>query len=253
MENSEKGPEHFKISTLPETIYYIPNFITPSEEAHILSSLPHNRWINLSHRRLQAHPSVLSKTNTLLASPLPHWLQEPILPRFHALGLFDGSPHKTPNHVLINEYNPGEGIMPHEDGAAYFPLVATVSLGAPIVLDVYEKRCPPSSSSTTAAGSEDDDRAERRATWRVFQEPRSLLVTLDEAYTALLHGIAEVEVDEDLGPATVANWDLLGQESKRLIEESGGGSVRGTRTSLTYRDVLKVSKVGSSIFGKART
>ncbi|PWY80482.1 hypothetical protein BO70DRAFT_362431 [Aspergillus heteromorphus CBS 117.55] len=29
--------------------------------------------------------------------------------------------------------------MPHEDGVAYYPLVATVSLGAPIMLDVYEK------------------------------------------------------------------------------------------------------------------
>jgi alkylated DNA repair protein alkB family protein 6 len=29
--------------------------------------------------------------------------------------------------------------MPHQDGAAYWPLVATISLGAPIVLDVFEK------------------------------------------------------------------------------------------------------------------
>lgn len=29
--------------------------------------------------------------------------------------------------------------MPHEDGPAYYPMVATVSLGASIVLDVFEK------------------------------------------------------------------------------------------------------------------
>ena len=53
--------------------------------------------------------------------------------------LFSASPHSAPNHVLVNEYRPGQGIMAHEDGAAYFPIVATVSLGAPIVLDIYGK------------------------------------------------------------------------------------------------------------------
>jgi alkylated DNA repair protein alkB family protein 6 len=73
-----------------------------------------------------------------------------------------------------------------------------------------------------------------------------LLVTTGEAYSTLLHGIASVEVDEDLGPLTVANWDLLGDAEKY----KGGNNVRETRTSLTYRDVIKVSKAGLGILGR---
>ncbi|KAI9672830.1 MAG: hypothetical protein M1831_000266 [Alyxoria varia] len=49
------------------------------------------------------------------------------------------TPHARPNHILINHYRPGEGIHPHEDGPAYAPVTATVSLGSHAVLDVYEK------------------------------------------------------------------------------------------------------------------
>lgn len=122
--------------------------------------------------------------------------------------------------------------MPHEDGGAYHPVVATVSLGAPIVLEIYQK-------------AESGER-EKMPRWRILQEERSLLVTTAAAFADLLHGIAEVEVDEDLGPETIVNWDMLADrqrfESRR--------SARATRTSLTYRDVLKVSKVGNKLLGR---
>ena len=130
--------------------------------------------------------------------------------------------------------------MPHEDGAAYHPVVATVSLRGSLVLDVAEKL------------SHDQETAPRKS-WRIFQEPRSLLVTTGSAYTDTLHGIAEVEADIDLTAAAVANWDLLSDECKEGLAANGGRNGRGTRISLTYRDVLKVSKVGAKIFGKQKT
>ena len=145
------------IPGLPDTLSYIPNFITPEEEQQLLASIhaqPKPKWTHLTHRRLQAHPSALSATNTLLAAPLPDWLTS-VIPRMHALTIWADALHGGPNHVLINEYRPGEGIMPHEDGPAYHPVVATVSLGAPIVLDIFEKR---------------EGASEKR--WRVLQEPR---------------------------------------------------------------------------------
>ena len=30
-------------------------------------------------------------------------------------------PEHHPNHVLLNKYKPGDGIMPHSDGPAYYP------------------------------------------------------------------------------------------------------------------------------------
>lgn len=76
---------------------------------------------------------------------------------------------------------------------------------------------------------------------RILQEPRSLLITTDNLYTDYLHGIADIEEDIDLSESTVANWDLL--RSKEPF--ASGQSTRQTRVSLTYRDVLKVSKLGN--------
>ena len=135
----------------------------------------------------------------------------------------------------MNEYKPGQGILPHEDGGAYWPVVATVSLGSAIVLDIYSKK---------QGRSEERDDA---PSWRIIQEPRSLLISTDAFYRDYLHGIAEVNFDKDLTKASVCNWDLLGK--REFVE---GINVRGTRLSLTYRDVLKVKRLvkGFSFLGK---
>ena len=163
--------------------------------------------------------------------------------------------------------------MPHEDGNAYAPVVATVSLGASLVLDIYEREMERergeqkkndndlaskgSSSSTTTAtatfssssASSSSSDGPRRPKYRIFQEPRSLLITTGGMYTDYLHGIAEVEVDEDIVPYSstirkgIVNWDLL--QDKEAI--SDGRNVRSTRVSLTYRDVLKVKELGKSL------
>ncbi|KAF1823552.1 uncharacterized protein K489DRAFT_355651 [Dissoconium aciculare CBS 342.82] len=225
------------IQSAPSSMYYIPDFISAEEEASIIDKIPSNRWITLSHRRLQAVPARLTATNTLLAAtPLPEWLLRPMTDRFRDLGIFEGAPHGV-NHCLINEYLPGQGIMPHEDGGAYHPVVATVSLGGTIVLDVTAK-------SPSNAG----DASLMR--WRILQEPRSLLVTTAAAYTETLHGIAEVHKDVDLRPETVANWDLLGD--REAINAKGNMNERTTRISLTYRNVLKVSSLGNKLFGRTK-
>jgi alkylated DNA repair protein alkB family protein 6 len=177
--------------------------------------------------------------------------------RLGALGAFEGTLHGAPNHVLVNEYRPGEGIMMHEDGDAYESVVATVSLGG--------SGCLRLSSNSTPARKEDEeegDGTERTdaedkgegGQWslptRILQEPRSLLITRGVAYETLLHGIDEVEVDEGLGEETVANWGLLGEECRERVVRAGGRCERGTRVSLTYRDVKKVSKALGGVLGR---
>jgi alkylated DNA repair protein alkB homolog 6 len=119
--------------------------------------------------------------------------------------------------------------MPHEDGAAYHPVVPTVSLGGSVVLDVTEKTNPDDLAEDAAAHN--------RKTWRILQEPRSLLVTTGAAYTETLHGIAEISVDENLTAETVANWSLL--QNRDEIVANGNKNQREIRISLTFRDVLK--------------
>lgn len=217
--------------------------------------IPAQRWTQLSHRRLQAIPSTLTKNNTLLDSPLPGYLAKPIADRLKALGIFNNTPHQQPNHVLVNEYKAGEGIMPHEDGDAYAPVVATVSLGATLCLDISAKPKSEHGAMDDGKGLQTqkyDDEADGQGEksilpTRILQEPRSLLITTGAAYRDLMHGIAAIEVDEGLNEESVANWALVGDTVG--LEATGGRIVRGTRVSLTYRDVLKVSTAASKVLG----
>lgn len=233
----------YHVADLPASVYYIPAFLPPSTCESLLitiNSTPPQKWTNLSHRRLLSLPSPLtgkSRDTLLFSHSLPAYLTDGILPKFKELGVFNDSPHGAPNHVLVNEYLPGQGIMPHEDGHAYYPVTATISLGSPTVLDVYSKPGPEGKDS-------------ERKHWRILQEPGSLLVTMGDCYTDTLHGIVETDVDEDLWEATIANWGLL--QNKDHFRE--GRYIRETRVSLTYRDVRKVVRMGggvkNSIMGK---
>lgn len=151
--------------------------------------------------------------------------------------IFHASPHGAPNHCLVNEYLPGQGIHAHEDGDAYYPLVATVSLGSHIVLDIKPKK------SHVMGERPGDVRG-----WRILQEPRSLLITTGELYTDCLHGISELKADEDLGETSVANWNMLRDKTPF----AGGQAARGPRVSLTFRDVIRVKKLGKAFGGLKR-
>lgn len=143
--------------------------------------------------------------------------------------------------------------MPHEDGDAYSPVVATISLSGALCLELTPHPSISVSKSgdpKTEGGDEDRGGVEAKKRWRILQEPRSLLVTTGVAYSALLHGIEPVERDEGLNEETVVNWELLGDDTKAKIQEAGGVNERSTRVSLTYRDVLKVSKIGLGILGR---
>lgn len=107
--------------------------------------------------------------------------------------------------------------------------MCTVSLGASLCLDLHQ--------------SKQDGALDPVPTWRILQEPRSLLITTDKLYTEYLHGIADIEEDMNLSEDTIVNWSLL-RDRQQFAD---GRNIRQTRTSLTYRDVLKVSKIGNRL------
>ncbi|XP_040832331.1 alpha-ketoglutarate-dependent dioxygenase alkB homolog 6 isoform X2 [Ochotona curzoniae] len=155
---------------------------------------------------------------------LPPWLQR-YVDKVSDLSLFGGLPA---NHVLVNQYLPGEGIMPHEDGPLYYPTVSTISLGSHTVLEFYEPRHPEDDAPT------EQPRPLPRPIASLLLEPRSLLVLRGRAYTRLLHGIAATRVD-------VLEATSLPCNAAACPSALPGARLdRSTRVSLTIRRVPRV-------------
>lgn len=233
--------------------FYIPNFITEDEERFLteaILSAPKPKWKVLQNRRLQEWGGqMLSKNNTLMPQPMPDFFTTypDLITRLRKTGVFERSKHGEPNHCLVNEYLARQGIMPHEDGPAYFPAVATVSLGSHTLLDVYryvdedlqkdfDERMKEhddkvaKDNNVESMGGEDPTKSnivpkermegnvkivrgararEPNPVFSILQEPRSLLITTGHVYKSCLHGIAEREVDTVAQLAQVANAELL--------------------------------------------
>ncbi|XP_029980314.1 putative RNA/DNA demethylase ALKBH6 [Sphaeramia orbicularis] len=163
----------------------------------------------------------------MLAEKIPEWLQTHCV-KISSLGAFSG---KQANHVLVNEYKQGEGIMPHEDGPLYHPTVTTISLGSHTLLDFYS---PVSSSSSDTDMLQTED---NRYLFSLLVRQRSLLILQDDMYQKLLHGIRACS--EDTLSDKVVNLSASGAHPGDTLN-------RGTRVSLTIRHVPKVMKTSLS-------
>ena len=84
-----------------------------------------------------------------------------------------------PNHILLNEYYPGEGIMAHTDGKAYYPVVSNISMNSGLVLNFYKNH---------------EEKLEGIYLAWVYLEPWSLVVFTDDIYDCL-HSIDDVDYD----------------------------------------------------------
>ncbi|KAH7103695.1 hypothetical protein BKA62DRAFT_742451 [Auriculariales sp. MPI-PUGE-AT-0066] len=260
--------DKYRVPGLPE-VFYIPDFLTEHEEEFLLRKIndaPQPKWKNLANRRYIIGGDV-SKKNVLIAQQLPDFLcQFPdIIGRLRQTGAFDDAKHGEPNHVIINEYLAGQGIMPHEDGPAYHPVVATISLGSHAVFNYYRYLSddPSITASVASAMLSSKDAAEGRGrpinpnpVLSLLLEPRSLVITRSSLYTGHLHGIEERKEDVfapapapeeqqenrdpaaegEIGAVRVANW----QTAQNEVARTGGTLVRDTRVSLTCRDVDRV-------------
>lgn len=206
----------FQVLRAPATVYYIPNFITSEEEAHILKnvySVPKPKWTCLSKRRLQDYGGVPHEKG-MIPESIPNWLTK-YVEKVAQLNVFDN--HK-PNQVLVNEYLPGQGIMPHSDGPLFFPTIATISCGSHTILNFLENS------------------EARTKICQLLLEKCSLVVIKDDMYSKYLHSIQDIDVDViSEGCANLLNCGkqyILGDKIKR-----------DTRISITIRNVTKVLKI----------
>ena len=57
-----------------------------------------------------------------------------------SLGVF--GKNRRANHVLVNEYLAGQGIMAHVDGPLFYPTITTLNVGGHILLNLYSQDDP---------------------------------------------------------------------------------------------------------------
>ncbi|GJN20667.1 hypothetical protein PR202_gb08068 [Eleusine coracana subsp. coracana] len=122
----------YTVGAIP-SIFYVPGFVSQDEQLQLLHHIyqaPAPKWKSLKNRRLQNWGGVVHEKG-LLPQALPPWLIKITDRICQWTGLFPSAI----NHVLINEYHPDQGIMSHQDGPAYYPVVAILSLASPVVID----------------------------------------------------------------------------------------------------------------------
>ncbi|XP_070254926.1 alpha-ketoglutarate-dependent dioxygenase alkB homolog 6 isoform X3 [Myotis yumanensis] len=231
---------------------------------------PKPKWTQLSGRKLQNWGG-LPHPRGMVPERLPLWLQR-YVDKVSDLNLFGGLPA---NHVLVNQYLPGEGIMvtthphpnsqisdpswgrplPHTPPGIHLPVPTweaplnprgwgrgvdscPVQPWCPLPSPTRMGHCTTRPSAPSAWAPTPCWISTSRGSQRMRTLQSSLLVLRGTAYTHLLHGIAAACVD----PLDTAFLPLNAAACPSA--RPGAHLVRGTRVSLTIRRVPRVLRAG---------
>lgn len=160
-----------------EGLAYISDFITAEQEADLIRIINRQSWLADLKRRVQHYGWKYDYTarrvdESMRLGDLPDWLSEycnKLVRERHFL--------KLPDQVIINEYQPGQGIASHIDCVPCFEeTIASISLGSPCVMDFIHIKTNQKVS--------------------VLLEPRSLFVLSGDSRYAWKHGIASRKTDK---------------------------------------------------------
>jgi alkylated DNA repair dioxygenase AlkB len=155
-------------------------FRHPTRERDLIDTIDHQPWITELRRRVQHYGYRYDyKARTVTADmhlgPLPAWLV-PLCQELHERGLMP----RLADQVIVNEYEPGQGIAAHVDCVPCFAdTIASLTLGSACVLDFTH--------------------AKTREKRSLFLERRSVVVLSGEARYDWRHGIASRKSDEHEG------------------------------------------------------
>ena len=230
-------------------VAHVREWVSSEEEAELLrcaDSAPPDGWTTLRGRRLQMFGG--QPAMPMVHEPLPAWVQS-VCEQLVRAGVFpEDSP---PNHVLLNEYQPGQGIDAHKDGPLYAARVAILSLGSHTAFEFLEE-------------DTSSDVIVRRPLASLLLPRRGLLVFEGDAYAHALHTVSRATEDDtsallwlgarDADGAMAEATDEVAPEavaetapetapetalSERVAPETARRRlVRGRRVSLTIRRVL---------------
>jgi alkylated DNA repair dioxygenase AlkB len=155
---------------------YVPEYINPQQEAALIRTIDAQPWITKLKRRVQHYGyrydyKARSVEPESQLGPLPEWLA-PYCNRLCADGFFP----QMPDQVIINEYQPGQGIAPHIDCVPCFTeTIASLSLGSSCVMEFTH--------------------VETQQKIPMLLEPRSLVVLTGDARYHWQHSIPHRKTD----------------------------------------------------------
>ena len=200
-EHLNYGLQERRMHTIPGIcgLYYFSRFLDEDAQRGLIECIDANPWRMDLERRVQHYGwryDYLTRTVTsdMDLGPLPDWLAEVASWLYSETKLFD----RVPDQVIVNEYQPGQGIALHADRQCFGDTVATLSLG-----DAWEMRLRP------VRGTAKEDR-------RIMLARGSVLVLTADSRSGWMHGI----------------------DRRRTEKSTIGQRDRQRRLSLTFRTML---------------
>jgi alkylated DNA repair dioxygenase AlkB len=214
----------YRLENSLSEVFYVPDCISESYENYLSHNIlsTNDAWVTLKTRKLQCW----GQDEHDAFSNVPPWLLESMS------FISDFCEFPSPiNHVLINHYEVGQGILHHTDGPQYLNRVAIMSLGSSVVIS-FRHRLSADQIGTKFAGD----------VQTFVLQPRSLFIFSDSAYEHYMHGIEATDVDIINGLCANINFVGLqvGDEVNRFFSCLKYFSYpiqinRGRRISLTLR------------------
>ena len=166
-----------------EKIYglvYINDYINLDEQSQLLAIIDQQEWSSKTNRRVQHYGYQYDYKNGAFASAaylgiLPSWAQS-LVNKFYS----DGITANIFDQLIVNEYQPGQGIVNHTDCIPCFGnTIITLSLGSDCVMEFTHSRT-----------------AEKA---QILLQPGSLLIFKQDARYVWQHGIIGQKQDNYQG------------------------------------------------------
>src|SRR4051794_38857247 len=146
---------------------YVAGFVADPDEAALLAAVDAEPWLADLKRRVQHYGyrydyKARKVDPSMYLGPLPAWAQ-PLAARLVA----DGHMAMAPDQLIVNEYEPGQGITAHVDCVPCFgPVVCSVTLGSQCVMELLALKGDGAESLLLERGSLVVLAGESRYKWR---------------------------------------------------------------------------------------
>lgn len=160
-------------------LHYDPSFIGAERQRIVMDCIDSSPWMTDLRRRVQHYGwrydySTRFVSEDMRAAPLPTPMRD-LAGALYKRGWFS----RPPDQVIVNEYEPGQGIAPHVDRNCFGPTVATLSLEDSWPMEFTRVR----------RYAESEERVE------LVLDIGSVLILTGEARSTWMHGIAKRKTD----------------------------------------------------------